>query len=146
MKKLKNITTKLQKVDFDSEISKISYYYKYVFNIDVINLYKKQSKNTTEYQKIDNQNENYDYFVLIKDNNYNIFKHKRLEITETYEIEDMINGKFITNTNDFAELLDQTLFEYCEKMYFNDKNSEIIKKRNEKINKAYAKWIDKTKI
>lgn len=131
--------------------NRIKNYYKKMFNIEIINLFYKRKKNKKgketsqqeDYLKLI-QMEVFDFYILIKDNNRRIFKHKLLKATYN-------NSKYRENKNqemNFMERLyifvDETLGNYCKKKYINKQKTEdlnrLIKKNNE-INEDYRSWI-----
>lgn len=131
--------------------NRIKNYYKKMFDIEIINLFykRKKKKNTNQMEQQENylrliQAETFDFFILIKDNNKKIFKHKLLKAT--YD-----NAKYKENKNenlDFMEKLyvfvDESLGNYCKKKYINKLNSEDLNnliRKNGEINEDYKNWI-----
>ena len=131
--------------------NRIKNYYKKMFNIEIINLFYKRKKKKSANQMVQQENylrliqaETFDFYILIKDNNKNIFKYKLLKAK--YD-----NAKYRENKSenlDFMEKLyifvDESLGNYCKKKYINKLNSEdlnnLIRKDGE-INEDYKNWI-----
>ncbi len=129
--------------------NRIAYYYKNIFNIEIVSLlYKK--KNSEKIKKI-MQNASYldklrgeeFYFnVLIKDNNKKCFKYKLIKCKFVASEYIADNEKF-----DLFEALyyfvDKNLSNYCQKRYLNkatkSKMQEILEKDRE-INEEYKNW------
>lgn len=134
--------------------NKTAYYYSKVFNIEIISLlYKKKvAAQINNIMKSKNFSDrlrgfNFDFYILIKDNNKKILKYKLIE-TKFNVSEYIANTEYDKNSFNFIECLyyfvDETLCKYCSKRYMKRKNnkdiSNILDKNNE-INEDYQNWI-----
>ena len=125
--------------------TRLAYYYEYVFNIEILNVFRR-----TKLQNVTNVNKNniknkpeidystqsdFDFLVLIKDNNRKIFKKHivRGHYNESNFYIERIAGE---NNDDFITKLyyfvDVALCKYCKKRYI-DKNFDEIVAKDEKI-------------
>lgn len=134
--------------------NKTAYYYSKVFNIEIVSLlYKKKvADQINNIMKSKNFSDklrdfNFDFYILIKDNNKKILKYKLIK-TKFNVSEYIANIEYDKNSFNFIECLyyfvDKTLCEYCNKRYMDRKNnkdiSNILDKNNE-INEDYQNWI-----
>lgn len=136
-----------KKSDFKS--NKLIYYYKEVFNIEIMFFLKKKNK---QYQDLEVQlvqniknkhplnNKNEQFYILIKDNNRKIFKYKLIK--SKLEWDDFINEN-IAKEVDLNELfnfsVDKALCNYCEKHKYINTDEILIKDRE--INEKYQQYI-----
>ena len=134
--------------------NKIAYYYNKVFNIEIMSLlYKKKiAAQINNIMKSKNFSDklrgfNFEFYILIKDNNKKILKYKLIK--NTFNASEYIsNITYDRNSFNFIECLyyfvDKTLCEYCNKQYINKKNNrdinDILDKNNE-INEDYQNWF-----
>lgn len=134
--------------------NKIAYYYNKVFNIEIMSLlYKKKiAAQINDIMKSKNFSDklrglNFEFYILIKDNNKKILKYKLIK--NTFNASKYIsNIIYDRNSFNFIECLyyfvDEALCEYCNKQYINKKNNgdinNILDKNNE-INEDYQNWI-----
>lgn len=129
---------------------KLKSYYQRMFNVDILQIYKKENKSNYKKVKCGNSycfmnNELVlpKFVVIIKDNNKKIFKLKVFRININYEY---LNKEDLeaNSQKDLYKLIDQKLFNYCNKRYinnfkrvdlneFNDKHERIV----EEINKHF---------
>ena len=134
--------------------NKIAYYYNKVFNIEIISLlYKKKiAAQINDMMKSKNFSDklrgfNFEFYILIKDNNKKILKYKLIKNTFNAS-EYTSNITYDRNSFNFIECLyyfvDKALCEYCNKQYINKKNNrdinDILDKNNE-INEDYQNWF-----
>lgn len=127
--------------------NRMAYYYKEVFNIEIVNLLCKKSKENNI--NFANKIPKFDFKILIKDNNKKFFKYKILETTfDLVKYYQFKHNKFSEpkTFEDWEEILyyfiDNKIVEYCKEKYFQNPNKldEIIKKNN-LINEDYQKWL-----
>ena len=131
--------------------NKIAYYYKEVFNIEIVGLLYKKNLNRKINKEIKNNNcleivgiSTFDFFILIKDNNKKIFKYKLLKTT--YD-----NSEFREKENQHAGFfekiyffVDRKLCKYCKDKYFDKLDGKEINniiEKNNKINEDYKRWL-----
>lgn len=129
--------------------NRIAYYYKEVFNIEIISLfYKKEIAenfryNTNDYELDKLRELVFVFYVLIKDCNKKIFKYKLIKCCSNA-------SNYLANKEDFHfvdslyEFVDKGLGEYCKEKYMNDNipRERILKflKKDKEINEDYKKW------
>lgn len=134
--------------------NKIAYYYNKVFNIEIMSLlYKKKiAAQINDMMKSKNFSDklrgfNFEFYILIKDNNKKILKYKLIK--NTFNASEYIsNITYDRNSFNFIECLyyfvDKALCKYCNKQYINKKNNrdinDILDKNNE-INEDYQNWF-----
>lgn len=134
--------------------NKVAYYYNKVFNIEIMSLlYKKKiAAQINNIMKSKNFSDklrgfNFEFYILIKDNNKKILKYKLIK--NTFNASEYIsNITYDRNSFNFIECLycfvDKALCEYCNKQYINKKNNgdinNILDKNNE-INEDYQNWL-----
>ena len=75
-------------INFELASNRIAFYYKKVFNIEILNLFYKRNLKKTSDKNVKLSNyievlpiEVFDFYILIKDNNKKIFKYKLLKAT-----------------------------------------------------------------
>ena len=110
--------------------NRIAYYYKEVFNIEIISLFYKK-KTEEKLRKIQNKGIDklrglvFDFYVLIKDNNLKAFKYKIIKCSSnaSFFIANRENFSFIDNLYNYV---DDELVNYCNKKYMNDKTPREI--------------------
>ena len=134
--------------------NKIAYYYNKVFNIEIMSLlYKKKiAAQINDMMKSKNFSDklrgfNFEFYILIKDNNKKILKYKLIK--NTFNASEYIsNITYDRNSFNFIECLyyfvDKALREYCNKQYINKKNNEDINNildKNNEINEDYQNWV-----
>lgn len=153
----KNIVNNKYDQNFSIISNRFSYYYKQVFNIEIISIFvKNKFKIKNKKQKSENQmlknsleekifNNKYVY-ILIKDKNKLIFQYKIIKVHLNRQ-EYMEN---ITKYNNFYEYfynqIDTNISKYCQLKYMNKKNKkklEEINLKNKKINNDYNNWLKK---
>ena len=127
--------------------NRMAYYYKEVFNIEIVNLLCKKSKENNI--NFANKILKFDFKILIKDNNKKIFKYKilnaRFDIIKYAQFKHNHFSEPKT-LEDWEEILyyfnDNRIVEYCKEKYFlnSDKLEEIMKK-NDLINQDYQRWL-----
>lgn len=128
--------------------NRIAYYYKEVFNIEIISLFYKK-KTEEKLRKIQNKGIDklrglvFDFYVLIKDNNLKIFKYKIIKCSSnaSYFIANRENFSFIDNLYNYV---DDELVNYCNKKYMNDKTPREkimqFQQKSEEVNEDYKNW------
>lgn len=125
--------------------TRLSYYYKYVFNIEILNVFRRKKSQGSTKQNNENAKKefgvgfddqsDFDFLILIRDNNKTFFKRHILKghYNESKFYIDQIAGE---NNNDFITKLyyfvDIALCKYCKKRYI-DKNFDEIVAKDEKI-------------
>lgn len=143
----------LEEKDLNFELisNRIAYYYKEVFNIEIINLFYKRN-----YKKMNDKNislsnyleilriEVFDFYILVKDNNKKIFKYKLIK--SRYDNSKYRNGenKYVNFLEYLYFFVDESLCQYCQKYYLNKHNTKIINnilEKNNQINEDYQRWI-----
>lgn len=155
-KKQKNIFFKSGRATKDATMlyvpNRIRYYYKEIFNIEVLGFFIKKKgniKNTynnTKMFEIDVKSnlEKFKFLILIKDNNKKIFKTKVLKaemIKETRKTE--ISPSVFESK--FYEIVDKRLATYCKK-YLKDKTKKDKQKfndiiiKNNQLDNEYQEW------
>lgn len=153
----KNIVNNKYDQNFSIISNRFSYYYKQVFNVEIISIFvKNKFKIKNKRQKSENQmlknsleekifNNKYVY-ILIKDKNKLIFQYKIIKVHLNRQ-EYMEN---ITKYNNFYEYfynqIDTNISKYCQLKYMNKKNKkklEEINLKNKKINNDYNNWLKK---
>lgn len=153
----KNIVNNKYDQNFSIISNRFSYYYKQVFNVEIISIFvKNKFKIKNKRQKNENQmlknsleekifNNKYVY-ILIKDKNKLIFQYKIIKVHLNRQ-EYMEN---ITKYNNFYEYfynqIDTNISKYCQLKYMNKKNKkklEEINLKNKKINNDYNNWLKK---
>ena len=127
--------------------NRMAYYYKEVFDIEIVNLFCKRSKENNI--NFENKIPRFDFKILIKDNNKKIFKYKvlnaRFDIIKYAQFKHNHFSEPKT-LEDWEEILyyfiDNRIVEYCKERYFqnSDKLEEIMKK-NDLINQDYQRWL-----
>lgn len=126
--------------------NRIAYYYKEVFNVEIVSLlYKKEV--AERIQKMRNvqpdklRGATFDFYILIKDNN-RIFKYKLIKVD--FNISKYVENEWCDFIDILYELVDDKIGAYCQHRYMNDKVSrDKIQKFLEKdreINDDYNRW------
>lgn len=132
--------------------NRIAYYYKNIFNIEIVSLlYKKKNsekirrimQNAEHLDKL--RGEEFNFKVLIKDNNKSYFKYKLIKCK-------FVASEYIANNENFDLLealyyfVDKSLGNYCQKHYLNkitrDRLQGVLDKDRE-INEEYQNWSRK---
>ncbi len=129
--------------------NRIAYYYKEVFNVEIVSLlYKKKIaenfKNTEKNKQINKlRGLVFDFYILIKDNNKKIFKYKLIKCSSNASnyVSDKENFNFVDNLYEFV---DEKMSEYCNENYLKanaprELALEILEK-DKKINEDYKNW------
>lgn len=135
--------------DFGIISNRIAYYYKNIFNVEIVSLlYRKKNservkrvmQNADYLDKL--RGEEFDFNVLIKDNNKSCFKYKLIKCN-------FVASEYIANNEKFDLLealyyfVDKNLSDYCQKRYLNkatrSKMQEILEKDRE-LNEEYKNW------
>lgn len=153
----KNIVNNKYDQNFSIISNRFSYYYKQVFNVEIISIFvKNKFKIKNKRQKNENQMlknsleekifNNKHVYILIKDKNKLIFQYKIIKVHLNRQ-EYMEN---ITKYNNFYEYfynqIDTNISKYCQLKYMNKKNKkklEEINLKNKKINNDYNNWLKK---
>lgn len=129
--------------------NRIAYYYKEVFNIEIVSLlYKKKiAENFKKTEKNEQINRLrglvFDFYILIKDNNKKIFKYKLIKCSSNASnyVSNKENFNFVDNLYEFV---DEKMSEYCNENYLKANAPrelvlEILEK-DKKINEDYKNW------
>lgn len=132
--------------------NRIAYYFKEVFNVEIINLFYKKNMNKVvdkglgglENYLETSQSLEFDFYILIKDNNKKIFKYKLIKSRCGSRKFKVGENKYIGFMENLYFFVDESLCKYCRKHYMDKHESErlndILLKNNE-INCDYEKWI-----
>lgn len=133
--------------------NRIAFYYKEVFNIEILNLfYKKNLKDITN-KNINLPNylealtiEAFDFYILIKDNNKKFFKYRVLKALYDNKKYRYGENKYVSFLENLYFFVDEYLCKYCQKHYLNKHNNKqinMILEKDKKINNNYHEWIMK---
>ena len=132
--------------------NRIAFFYKEVFNIEIINLFYKRNLEKMNNKNVSSSNyleafpiNVFDFYILVKDYNKKLFKYKLIKAR-------FDGSKYRDNNNQYAGFLehlywfvDEALCQYCQKHYMgkhNTKQIDMILEKNEKINNDYSEWIE----
>lgn len=134
---------------FGTVSNRIAYYYKEVFDIEIVSLLYKNKDKTDIQDRLHAKNYldklrgiDFNFYILIKDNN-RIWKYKLIKCK-------LNCSNYIDNndTFDFSEALyyivDQKVCEYCKKYKFKrmkKKDFEEILLKDREINDDYNSWV-----
>lgn len=137
--------------NFELVSNRINYYYKKVFNIEIINLFYRRNLKKMTAQNISLSNyldamrtEVFEFYILIKDNNKKIFKYRLLK--SRYDGSKYKDGenRYVSFLEYLYFFVDESLCQYCQKYYLGkykpNQINDIIEKNN-KINNDYHTWI-----
>lgn len=142
-----------QDENFKLVSNRIAFYYKEVFNIEILNLfYKKNLKEVTDKNiKLPNylealKVEAFDFYILIRDNNKKFFKYRVLKaLYDNKKYRDEGN-RYVSFLENLYFFVDECLCQYCQKHYLNKHNTKqinMILEKDKEINNNYHNWIMK---
>lgn len=155
-KKLKEYKKNAQKTQeqqrnekFSIISNRIAYYYKEVFNIEIISLfYKKEIAENLRNKAYNTELDKlrglvFDFYVLIKDNNRKFFKYKMIKCSSNASnyVSDKENFNFVDSLYEFV---DEKMSEYCNENYLkaNAPRELVLEmlEKDKKINEDYKNW------
>ena len=157
MKKNKNLTfTQTANLSL-THLELLQKYYLEVFNVEIINTFikemKKQKKNCAILTTQDNGNleetlgkqQYYQMAIWIKDKNKIIFKDKILKFDfKVNKTKEWI--KYHMNDENFVDLVDFQVSQYCQKYMKSDKDLNEIRAKNDSFQNKYRYKNDKMEL
>lgn len=149
IEKLESISDKNK---FVTQEMKIKTYYNKIFNIEIKEVFFKNSFNKACEKLV--KSENYlsnlkimcfPIIIWIKDNNKKIFKNKFIKGNYNSTIYRNENNKNLSFRQELYCFVDKILCEYCQHKYLEKMDNETIEmiiRKNDEINNDYYKWIE----
>ena len=148
MKKNKNLTFTHTANLYLTRLELLQKYYSEVFNVEIVNTFikemKKQKKNCAILTTQDNGNieetlgkqQYYQMAIWIKDKNKIIFKDKILKFDfKVNKTKEWI--KYHMNDDNFVDLVDFQVSQYCQKYMKSDKDFNEIRAKNDNFQNKY---------
>jgi broad-specificity NMP kinase len=141
--------TEKQEMSFPNVASRISYYYEEMFKINIMGLFYKKNLDKDlkklisdcNYLKIMEYGE-FDFYVLIKDNNKKFIKYRLLKCTyNSDKIKE--NLKEMSFLDMIYFFVDEKIGDYCNEKYikkYNNKQINDLILKNQEINNNYCNW------
>lgn len=140
-----------QDINFELVSNRIAFYYKEVFNIEILNLFYKRNLKKMSDKNIKLSNylevlplEVFDFYILIKDNNKKVFKYKLLKATYDGKKYRDKENRYVSFLEYLYFFVDEYLCRYCQKHYLgkhNTKQINMILEKDKKVNNDYHEWI-----
>lgn len=154
MKKNKNLTlTHTANLPL-THLELLKKYYSEVFNVEMINIFIKETKkskknsailsiqNDKSLEETFGELQDYQMIIWIKDTNKIIFKNKILKFDfKSNKTKEWI--KYHVDNNDFVDLIDFQVSQYCQKYMKKDKDFNEIKIKNNDFQNKYRYKNDK---
>lgn len=157
MKKNKNLTYTLTSNLPLTHLELLKKYYSEVFNVEMINTFIKEAKKPKKNRAILSiQNDDslegtfgelqdYQMIIWIKDKNKIIFKNRILKFDfRSNKTKEWI--KYHVDNNDFVDLIDFQVSQYCQKYIKRDKDLNEIKIKNDDFQNKYRYENDKMNL
>ena len=157
MKKNKNLTYTLTSNLPLTHLELLKKYYSEVFNVEMINTFIKEAKKPKKNRAILSiQNDDslegtfgelqdYQIIIWIKDKNKIIFKNRILKFDfRSNKTKEWI--KYHVDNNDFVDLIDFQVSQYCQKYIKRDKDLNEIKIKNDDFQNKYRYENDKMNL
>lgn len=154
MKKNKNLTLTLTSNLPLTHLELLKKYYSEVFNVEMINTFIKEAKkpkknhailsiqNDDSLEGAFGELQDYQMIIWIKDKNKIIFKNRILKFDfRSNKTKEWI--KYHVDNNDFVDLIDFQVSQYCQKYIKRDKDLNEIKIKNDDFQNKYRYENDK---